>query len=268
MVPLDPEASPPEVTIPPPQGDDPEQAATGLEQPPEGLSRLLTLALAAGLIAGVASVLVGEMIMGHYRGALNPPLNISPDPEHMRRWRDARLYSATLSFATLAGLLGLAMGLAGGLARRAAFAGVRAAITGLLLGIAVVASMSLVLVPNFFTRYDPQSGDLVLPLLTHGAIWSAVGAIGGLALGLGIGGQGRWKATLAGALVGAAAATVTYEIIGALAFASSKTDLPLSSSVTTRGMAQLLVAILSATGAVLALYQPARRGISSSIASQ
>ena len=197
--------------------------------------------------------------MGHYRAALLPPLNINPDPEHMRRWRDARLYSAALSFTTLAGLLGLAMGLAGGLARRAASAGVRAAIVGLLLGIAVAAPISLVLVSNFFKRHDPQSVDLVLPLLTHGAIWSAVGAIGGLALGLGLGGQGRWKATLAGGLVGAAAATIIYEIVGAVAFASSKTDLPLSSSVATRGMAQLLVAILSAIGAVLALHQPAQR---------
>ena len=55
--------------------------------------RLLALALAAGLIAGAASVLAGEMIMGRYRAALLPPLNINPDPEHMRRWREARLYS-------------------------------------------------------------------------------------------------------------------------------------------------------------------------------
>ena len=119
---------------------------------------------------------------------------------------------------------------------------------------------------NFFARHDPQSVDLVLPLLTHGAIWSAVGAIGGLALGVGIGGQGRWKATLAGGLVGGGAATVIYEIVGALAFASSKTELPLSSSVTTRVMAQLLVAILSAMGAVLIPINP-RRTTSSSIAS-
>ena len=91
--------------------------------------------------------------------------------------------------------------------------------------------MSLIFLSIFFTRYDPQSGDLVLPLLTHGAIWSAVGAFGGLAFGLGLGGQGRWKATMVGGLVGAAAATVVYELVGALVFASSKTDLPLSSSV-------------------------------------
>jgi hypothetical protein len=94
-------------------------------------------------------------------------------------------------------------------------------------------------------------------LLTHGAIWSAVGAIGGLSLGLGLGGQGRWKATLVGGFIGAAAATIVYEMVGALAFASNKTDLPLSASIATRGMAQLLVAIFSAVGAASALRQSA-----------
>jgi len=70
-----------------------------------------------------------------------------------------------------------------------------------------------------------------------------------------------------GGLVGAAAATVIYEIVGALAFASDKTDLPLSSSITARGMAQLLVAIVSAAGAVLALRQSANGEVSSSVPS-
>jgi H+/Cl- antiporter ClcA len=96
-------------------------------------------------------------------------------------------------------------------------------------------------------------------LLTHGAIWSAVGAIGGLAFGLGLGGQGRWKATLVGGFVGAVAATVVYEIVGALAFATSKTDLPLSASIMARGMAQLLVAILTAIGAVVSANPSTRQ---------
>jgi hypothetical protein len=224
----------------------------------------LTLAIAAGLIAGVASVLAGEVILGRYQGDLSPPLNIHPSPEDMRRWREARLYSATLTFAAMGGFLGLAMGVAGGLARRSASAGAQAALVGLSLGTAAAASISLALVSFFFKMHDPQSGDLILPLFTHGAIWSAVGAIGGLAFGLGLGGRGRWKVTLMGGLLGAAAATVVYEIVGALAFATSKTDLPLSSSITTRGMAQLLVTILSAAGAGLALRQPAEEEASPS----
>jgi hypothetical protein len=72
---------------------------------------------------------------------------------------------------------------------------------------------------------------------------------------------------LVGGLVGAAAATIVYEIVGAIAFASSKTDLPVSSSITTRAMAQLLVAIISALGAVVALRESAKRAASSSVPS-
>jgi hypothetical protein len=264
MVPHDPESSALAGSLAAPAGTTPYLAPTSRESFLDQHGRLLALALAAGFIAGVASLLAGEVILNRYQSDLVPTLKVHPNPEDMRRWRDARVYSATLTFATMGGFLGLTMGLAGGLARRSAFAGARAAIPGLLLGTTAAVSVALVLVSNFFKRHDPQSGDLVLPLLTHGAIWSVVGAIGGLAFGLGLGGQGRWKATLVGGLVGAAAATVIYEIVGALAFASNKTDLPLSSAIATRGMAQLLVAILSAVGAVLALRQSAKREASSS----
>jgi len=240
---------------------------TSGEQSLDLWGRALGIAIAAGLIAGVASTVVGEVILSRYQGDLLPPPSIQPSPEDMRRLREAQLYSAALTFMTMGGLLGLTMGLAGGLARRSVSASARAAILGILLGTAAGASTALALVSNFFKRFDPQSGELVLPLLTHGAIWSVVGAIGGLAFGLGLGGRGRWKATLVGGLVGAAAATVIYELVGALAFATSKTDLPLSSSIMTRAMAQLLVAILSAVGTALALHQSPKRKVSSSVPS-
>ena len=103
----------------------------------------------------------------------------------MQGERDARLYSSVLSFTAMGGVLGLAMGLAGGLASRSVIAGLAAGISGLLLGEAAAASISHVLVSNFFKSRIPESTNLVLPLLTHGAIWSAVGVIGGLAFGLG-----------------------------------------------------------------------------------
>jgi hypothetical protein len=234
------------------------------ESPLGGTWRLLALALIAALLAGVASLLAGEMILKSYISDLNPEVQNNPSAESVRRLKDARIYSATFTFTALGGLLGLAMGLAGGLARRSVLVGVKAAFLGAVLGSTVAASISRFLLPIFFQRYDPQLGSLVLPLLTHGAIWSAVGGVGGLAFGLGLGARGRWNAALVGGLTGAAAATVIYEIVGALAFASSKTDLPLSSSSTTRGMALLLVASLSAIGAVMALRQPAKQATRSS----
>jgi hypothetical protein len=250
MVLTDPESSPSDRA----GGEPTPPSAASAETPfTEPWGRLLALVIAAALIAGVASFLAGEVILKSYQGDLVPTLKVRPSPEDVRRLSDARVHSASFAFMAMGGAFGMTMGLAGGLARRSVAGSARAAIPGLLLGTTVVTSLALVLVSNFYKRYDPHSGELVLPLLTHGAIWSTVGAIGGLAFGLGLGAQGRWKTTLVGGLVGGAAATILYEIVGALAFATQKTDLPVSSSITTRGMAHVLVALLSAVGAVLAL---------------
>src|SRR5271166_4767226 len=178
MVLIDPESSP---SDPAPAEIRPHLAPAGEKPLLQRYGRLLALAIAAGLITGVASLLAGEMILKSYQTDLFPALQIHPNPEDMRRWRDARLYTATLTFTTMGGLLGLTMGLAGGLARRSVFASARAAILGLVLGSAAAASCSLILVSMFFKIRDPQSVDLVLPLFTHGAIWSVVGGVGGLA---------------------------------------------------------------------------------------
>ncbi len=237
---------------------------TVTEPLPATMTRILAIAAIAGLLSGAASLIAGEMILKSYQNELVPALKAHPSAEDLRRWREARIHSAALTIMATGGILGLTMGIAGGVARRSSNASAGAAIVGLVLGFAVAASLGLFLVSNFFKKFDPQSGDLVLPLLTHGAIWSAVGAIGGLAFGLGLGGKGRWTATLGGGLLGAAAAAVIYEIVGALAFASSKTDQPVSATLASRGMAHFLVAILSATGAALALRQSPKKPASSS----
>ena len=214
MVPIDPESSLADRTVPAP--DAPPSASTGPEPTASRPGRLLAIACVAGLLAGAASTMAGEAILRRYQGDLVQPITTRPKPEDVQRFRDARVYSAVWTFTTMAGVLGLAMGLAGGLARRSAAAAAGAGTAGLLLGAAVTAGLSLVLVSNFFKRHDPQSGDLMLPLLTHCGIWSGVGAIAGLAFGLGLGGKGRWPYTVGGGLVGAAAATIIYELAGAV----------------------------------------------------
>jgi hypothetical protein len=114
-------------------------------------------------------------------------------------------------------------------------------------------SVSLLVLPRFFKTHDPQSQDLVLPLLTLGTICSAVGAAGGLAFGVGLGGRDRWKKTLLGGLVGAALATVVYETIGAIVFATDRTELPISQTYATRIMLHGLVAVWAAVGSALGL---------------
>src|SRR5262249_17098716 len=85
--------------------------------------RLLGIALVAGLLGGLASSLAGEGIMSHYQSALVPALTAHPEQGAMQVERDARLYSAVLSYTAMGGFLGLALGLAGGLASRSVFAG-------------------------------------------------------------------------------------------------------------------------------------------------
>ena len=245
----------------------PQSAPVGVEHVPVHHGRLLAFAIAAAALAGSAALLAGEKILDAYHNDLFPPINFNPTIEEMSRLKAARLSTATLTFTCLGGFLGLAMGLAGGLARRSVSAAIGAAIVGLVLGTVAEGILAYVVVSVFFKRYDPLAGDLALPLLTHGAIWLAVGAIGGLAFGLGLGGQGRWRSTLAGGLLGAAIATVVYEIGGALVFASSKTELPVSSSVTTRAVALLLVAIFSAVGAAWASTAPVQAKKTASVPS-
>jgi hypothetical protein len=218
-----------------------------------GQSRLLGMALVAGLLAGVAALLAGEAILEAYRADLNPKMQRGMDAQVGRRFASAHLASASGTYATLGAIVGVSLGLAGGLARRSASAGVRAALLGCVVGSVAGVSTSLLVLPNFFKHHDPQSTDLVSPMMTLGSICSSIGAAGGLAFGIGLGGRHRWVKSLVGGLLGAALATVAYEVIGAIAFATDKTELPISQTPTTRAMLHVLVAVLTAAGSALAL---------------
>lgn len=92
-----------------------------------------------------------------------------------------------------------------------------------------------------------------MPLLTVGAIATAVGAAAGLAFGIGLGGRERWGKALVGGLIGAALGTAAYELVGAMAFPTAKTELPISHERLTRAMLHISVAVLASAGAALAL---------------
>jgi hypothetical protein len=218
-----------------------------------GQGRLVGMALVAGLLAGVAAWLAGETILEAYRTVLRPKIQREADAGVALQVQRARLMSASGTFTALGAIVGLGLGLAGGLARRSASAGARAALMGCALGAIAGASVSWLVLPNFFKRYDPQSQDLVLPLLTLGAICSSVGAAGGLAFGIGLGGRDRWIKSLVGGLIGAALASVAYELVGALAFPTSRTELPVSLAYSTRAMLHVLVGAFAGVGSALAL---------------
>jgi hypothetical protein len=218
-----------------------------------GQGRQVGLALVAGLLAGLAAWLVGETILDAYRTVLSPKVQREADANVALQVVRARLMCASGTFTALGAIVGLSLGLSGGLARGSARAGVKAAIVGCVAGAIAGASVSLLVLPNFFKMYDPQSQDLVLPLLTLGAICSSIGAASGLAFGIGLGGRDRWMKCLVGGLVGAALATVAYELVGAVAFPTARTELPVSHTYATRAMLHVLVAAFAGIGSALAL---------------
>ncbi|QEH38807.1 hypothetical protein OJF2_74170 [Aquisphaera giovannonii] len=224
-----------------------------------GQARILAMALAAGLIAGVAAWLAGEAILRAYGDTLSPKIRREVSPEAVRRYGQALLASAAATYASLGAILGGCLGLAGGLARRAAAAGARAALVGCAAGAAAGGLVSLGVLPGFLRDRDPQAQDLVQPLLTVGSICAAAGAAGGLAFALGLGRRGRWFHSLAGGLLGAGLGAAAYEVIGAVAFSTGKTDRAISMTPETRAMLHVLVAALAAAGSALILGMSPRR---------
>lgn len=165
--------------------------------------------------------------------------------------------NGALTYALLGGVLGLAFGLAGGLIARSPRHGAVAAIEGAVVGVLLGAGVSLGLFPAFFQKFDRLSDDLILPMVTHGAVWCLIGASAGAAFGIGSGGgaAGVGRAALGG-LAGAALATVLYEVLGAFAFPSDKTTMPLAASAGARLLAQAGVCVLSALGVAFVAAEP------------
>ena len=157
---------------------------------------------------------------------------------------------ATLAYGLQGAILGLALGLAGAAVRRSAGVAPAAALVGLIGGGAAGAGVSFGLFPIFFRYLDPISGDLLLPLIAHSAVWSAVGAAGGLAFGIGRGGgPGRIAWAVLGGLAAAALGAVACEFLGAFIFPQAKTDMPVAAEPAARLLAITLFCLSTAAGA-------------------
>jgi hypothetical protein len=85
--------------------------------------------------------------------------------------------------------------------------------------------------------------DLGLALLTHGAIWAAVGAAAGLALSLGIGGAAKIAPAVVGGILGACLGSVIYEFAGAVLFPFSESFRPTAVTTGPRLLAHIGVAL-------------------------
>jgi hypothetical protein len=224
-------------------------------------TRLWLLGLAAGIVAGIVSWLLGEPLVEHFKPKLHTVekygvVNQLPTAESLIA---TEIGNAALAFAILGGSLGLGLGLVGGLARGNVRAGLSAAGVGAVLGAVAGMAASYCLIPVFQARFDMVEQDLMIPLLTQGGIWAAVGAMGGLALGIGLGGWDRMARCVAGGLLGGVLGTVVYELAGAFVFPLDKTYQPLSETASSRLLARLAVTLCIAATAVLATQVSLRK---------
>lgn len=232
---------------------------------PKGLWRR---ALLAAFAAALVSWLGGEAAYRQFVAARDADLparfrgNQGASAAYLKssfKVDQARLASAT--YGMLGGALGLGLGLAGGLSGRVPGAAKRAAAVGLILGATVGAAVPRGVVPLYFRALDgisetEESGDVQWALATHATIWASVGLVGGLALSLGL---GAGAGSAVGGALGGILAAVTYEIIGALAFSTSRSGLPVGETAMLRVLAQGFPALAVAVCATLGSARNSRK---------
>jgi hypothetical protein len=246
-------------------GDRPphEDATRDPQRPPWPSGRTWSIILAASTLAGLCAFGLGEVSPRLFPPStyFAPEIRARPSLLAQEILRRSLLFSDRAAAAANGGmglLLGLALGAAGGLARRSSRAAIAAGFTGMVLGGIAGAATSYLVLPHYnaariATIDDDQNVDLGLGLLTRGAIWLTIGAAAGVALGLGLGGGPPVARAVFGGIPGAGIATVIHEFGGALVFPLAETFRPLAVTPTARLTDHLLIALCVATGAFWAV---------------
>jgi hypothetical protein len=221
-------------------------------------ARLWAVSLAAALVAGLAAWIIGEQTLHLFTparewrtGKVDAVSRLKPTVATLRA---ADTKNAALGFSILGALLGLALGGAGGFARRSSREALMAGLVGLVLGGALVSAVTLAALPLYYSVKDlnRSQDDLVLALGTHVGIWSMIGISGGIAFGCGLGGRRQLVYALGGGLAGAMLGTVVFEFLGAVAFpVDAYAAEPISNTPGSRLLARLLVAIGTSCGAAV-----------------
>ena len=161
---------------------------------------------------------------------------------------------ATLAYGIDGALLGMCLGLAGAFVRRFSGAAAVAALVGLIVGGGAGAGASSGLFPIFLRHLDPISGDLLMPMIAHAAVWSALGSSGRPGVwdrACGIRNPETIVRAVLGGLTGAALGAIAFQFLGALCFPQSKTDMPLAAEPAARLLALALTCLSTAVGVAI-----------------
>jgi hypothetical protein len=221
---------------------------------PSGAVRLWTLVLAAGMLAGLAAGIAGELCVSAFRPrrhAVNSE-GVAPRVIQRRAEAAADAKNAGLAFAILGAASGAALGAAGGFLRGSNRAAGRAAVLGLAAGALGGVGASAIALPAYnaykLGHPDEASASLTLALLVQAGVGSVIGAAAGLAFGRGLGVRGvPWQA-IAGGIVGAVLGATAVVMLGAMTFPEGDITRFMSTDRRARVLAKLAVAILVAVG--------------------
>lgn len=166
--------------------------------------------------------------------------------------RVAIAQTAALVYGAFGGLLGLGLGLAGGVTAGRTGSVKLAAAIGAAGGFAAGALAALAVLPPYLNWAGDSLGDPLPSLAMHCGLWVPLGAVVGLALGVGRCGFRRAAVFALGGALGAVVGTAIYEILGAVAFPLSETSDPVAGTWPARLLTFLLLAPAMALGATTA----------------
>jgi hypothetical protein len=221
--------------------------------------------LTAGAIAGAAGWVVSEQTQTVFRPRLFEvpqweAIWMEPTAES-RHTADSK--NAALAHAILGCAAGLAMGMAGGLSAGAPARGLFVGLCAQAVGFMVGAFAALAIIPLARPVVPPVlstvASEVWLPLLFHGGIWGAVGAVAGAAFAIGMGSRkthpGR---AIFLAAVGGILAAVLFQLLAACLPLEAGATSPVAQWPVVRLAAMLLPNVMIAAGAALGAVGPAR----------
>jgi hypothetical protein len=240
--------------------DTPASESLSPETTPGGVPKWLPLwllTLGAGLVSGLVSWAGSEPMVTMFpiQDEVIYPANYQKIGGYQKQAVNAEILGAAqrvvarkqaaASFGLLGLVLAAGLGLIGGLAAGSPRTAVLVALGGGLMGAAAGGGLSWAVVPIFSRYQTPDSGLRVL-FLTHAAIFTGVGALSGLALGLGLGDRLAMGRALFGGLLGSFLGTIALEVVNSLAFPLMPTLEPIAPEPTPRLVTYLCVAVFTA----------------------
>lgn len=205
---------------------------------------LLAAGVAGAILAGGLGEVTSNWFSARGNFALGP---MQGGGATLGSIRDAAVRNASLTCSVQGAILGLAFGLAGAIGNPRRAQGAIGTVVGLVGGMVLGLLVSHQAYRMFLRAVDPNSDDLIMPILTHGLVWGLIGAVAGLAYGL-ASGSGVIRAG-AGGLIGGVAAAGLFQVLGAVLFPNDETTQPLADATLPRLVAHASLALI-ATAAI------------------